>query len=182
MKRFIALCSVIVGIISLISCERTSSENTVLTVTETTEVTVTLADPITITTEKTEPTTLEEPIDEPYVMVDSDPDGPYLIFGVQDERILTIGGKINAINEKAYMNSSNWEVFFSYYLEKNAPDVLTGMETDTEAGMYVAFYKASDENTERAKEFARIIQYLIENEDELYRIISEEGENISWKN
>ena len=51
-------------------------------------------------------------------------------FYVENKEILTIGEKMNEINEEAYMNGYNWEAFFNYYLAKNAPDVLDGMESD----------------------------------------------------
>lgn len=101
-------------------------------------------------------------------------------FYIEDEKVFKIGEKMNEFNEEAYMNGYNWEAFFNYYLEKNAPDVLTGMDTDPEAGMYDAYYDLTPENEKRAEKFIEIIRSLIENEDELYRIVSEEGDNIEW--
>ncbi len=99
---------------------------------------------------------------------------------VEEDKILTIGEKMNAICEDAYMNGYNWEAFLNYYLEKNAPDVLEEMETDPEAGMYAAYYPTSPENEARANKFAEIIRSLIEDEEELYRIVEEEGDEIEW--
>lgn len=77
-------------------------------------------------------------------------------------------------------NGYNWEAFFNYYLSKYAQDVMEGLDTDPKAGMYAAYYDLTPENEARAEEFVRIIRSLIENEEELYRIIREEGKNIKW--
>ena len=99
---------------------------------------------------------------------------------IENEKLFTIGEKMNAINEEAYMNGYNWEAFLNYYLGKNAPDVLNEMNTDPEAGMYSAYYKLTPENEKRAEKFVEIIHSLVENEEELYRIVREEGDNIEW--
>ena len=78
------------------------------------------------------------------------------------------------------MNANNWEAFFSYYLKKNAPDLLDGMESDPEAGMYAAYYDLTPENEQKAERFAELITSLVENEEELYRIVQEEGGEIEW--
>ena len=84
------------------------------------------------------------------------------------------------INDNAYMNGYNWEAFFNYYLSEYAPDVLNGMNADSEAGMYVAYYDLTFKNEARAERLVEIIRSLIENEDELYRIVRDEGEDIVW--
>ena len=101
-------------------------------------------------------------------------------FYVEEDRIMTIGEKMNAINEEAYMNGYNWEAFLSYYLTKFAPDVLEEMDADPEAGMYAAHYPLTPENELRAKKLVEIIRSLIEHEEELYRIVQEESGEIEW--
>jgi len=103
-----------------------------------------------------------------------------LSFFIEDEKPFAIGEKMNEINENAYMNGYNWEAFFNYYLSLRAPDVLEGMISDSEAGTYVAIYEKNAENEVRMNKFIEIIRYLVENEDELYRFIRAEGENIDW--
>ena len=88
---------------------------------------------------------------------------------------------MNAINEEAYMNGYNWDAFFNYYLPKYAPNVIENMESDPEAGMYAAYYNLTPKNEIRAKKFVDIITNLIENEEELYRIVREEGNEINWE-
>ena len=103
-----------------------------------------------------------------------------LYFDIQEEKPFGIGEKMNEINENAYMNGYNWEAFLNYYLSLRAPDVLEGMITDPEAGLYAAYYEKNAENEVRMNKFIEIIRYLVENEDELYKFIRAEGENIDW--
>jgi hypothetical protein len=103
-----------------------------------------------------------------------------VVFNIERDNIIAIGEKMNEINSEAYMNGYNWEAFFNYYLPKYAPDVTEGMDTDPEAGTYVAYYEFTPENEARAEKFVSIITELIENEEKLYRIVREEGGNIEW--
>ena len=96
------------------------------------------------------------------------------------EKPLAIGAKMYEINENAYMNGYNWDAFFNYYLSQNAPDILEGLDSDPEAGSYVAYYELTEENERKAERFAQIIISLIENEEELYRIVREKGDEIEW--
>ena len=103
-----------------------------------------------------------------------------LILGVEDDRILALGQKLEAICPEAYMNGYNWDALLRYYLEKNAPEILEGMDPDPEAGMYEAHWPLTPENEAKAKRFEDIIRSLIENEEELCRIVKEEGSGIEW--
>lgn len=102
-----------------------------------------------------------------------------LYFGNENEKPLAVGHKMNEINEEAYMNGYNWDAFFNYYLAENAPDILENMESDPEAGSYVAYFEDTEENEQKAKRFADIIISLIENE-EIYKILQEKGAEIEW--
>ena len=101
-------------------------------------------------------------------------------FYNENDKPFAIGEKMHAINENAYMNGYNWDALFNYYLAKHAPDVLEDMESDPEAGSYAAQYPLTPKNDVRAEKFAEIIRSLIENEEELYRIVREEGAEIEW--
>lgn len=103
-----------------------------------------------------------------------------LCFGITDEKPYAIGEKMNEICAEAYMNGYNWEAFFNYYLAKNAPDLLDGLNSDPEADAYFANYELTEENEKKAERFAEIIISLIENEEELYRIVRENGDEIEW--
>jgi hypothetical protein len=78
------------------------------------------------------------------------------------------------------MNGYDWESFINYYLLKNHPDILLNMETDPEAGMYVAFYSFSTENEKKADKLIDIIIELMENESKLLEKIKTDGKLIKW--
>lgn len=104
----------------------------------------------------------------------------FVCFYIEQNKITTIGEKMESINEMAYMNGYNWDVFLNYYLEKNHPGILKGMYSDPEAGTYIAYYEANPENNEKADELMEIIEDLVENESKIYKIVKEEGEHIRW--
>lgn len=99
---------------------------------------------------------------------------------VDGPEILAIGDKMVSVCPEAYMNGYNWEAFFRYYLNKHAPDLLEGMGTDPEAGMYAAFWPLSPENEARAEKFLALIRSLLKDEVELCRIVEEHGDEIEW--
>lgn len=103
-----------------------------------------------------------------------------LYFANENEKPFAVGEKLSAINEAAYMNGYNWDAFFNYYLAENAPDILESIDSDPEAGSYVAYLDDTAENEEKAKRFAEIIISLIENDDEICRIVREKGDEIEW--
>ena len=103
-----------------------------------------------------------------------------LLFEDEKEKPLAVGQKMNEINEEAYMNGYNWDAFFNYYLAENSPYILESMESDPEAGSYSAYFDDSAEYEQKAKRFADIIISLIENEEEIYKILREKGDEIEW--
>lgn len=115
-----------------------------------------------------------------YLNVDRYEDSISICFYIEQEKPFSVGEKMNEICEDAYMNGYNWEAFFNYYLEKEAPELLEDLDTDPEAGMYAAYYDFSAENEKKAEKFAALIEDLIENEDKLYRILRENRDEIEW--
>lgn len=103
-----------------------------------------------------------------------------LYFENEQEKPLAVGRKMYEIDENAYMNGYNWDAFFNYYLAENAPDILESLESDPEAGSYVAYFEDAEENERKALRFARTILSLIEGEEELCRIVRERGDEIEW--
>lgn len=101
-------------------------------------------------------------------------------FYNEDDKPFAIGGKMNEICEYAYMNGYNWDALFSYYLKNNAPELLEGLDSDPEAGMYSAYYELSPENEVKARKFGDIIVDLIENEEKLYSLVRDHGDEIEW--
>lgn len=116
-----------------------------------------------------------------YLSVYSDNENISLAFYIDNENILKISAEIEKINPDAYMNGYNWEAFLNYYLEKQSPDVLDNMDSDPEADMYTAYYENTEKNSRKVKKLAEIIEYLIENPDDIYEIVREHGEEIEWE-
>ncbi len=104
----------------------------------------------------------------------------FLTLDAGDSRVMALGEKLASLCPDAYMNGYNWEALLRYYLEKNAPDILEGMESDPEAGMYEAHWPRTLENEAKAKRFEEIIRSLIENEETLCRLVREDGGEIEW--
>lgn len=116
-----------------------------------------------------------------YVKVEKFDDSIHVWFYNENDKVFAIGEKMNEINECAYMNGYNWDALFNYYLEENAPEVLDGLESAPEAGSYAAvYYEATPENEIKARKFADIIVDFIENEEKLYSIVREHGDEIEW--
>lgn len=115
-----------------------------------------------------------------YVKVFNSDDYAEVCLYNSDQKVLEIGEKMNEINEYAYMNGYNWEAFLNCYLAKKEPALLEGMRTDPEADMYVAYYDFTSENEQKAKRVCEIIVSLIENEEELYQFLRDNGDEIEW--
>ncbi len=103
-----------------------------------------------------------------------------IVLDVGTPEILEIGEKINQINSDAYMNGYNWEALINFYLEENAPELLDDLDFDSEAGAFVAFFDKTKENEIKAIKIKEIFNKLIKEEDELFEIIRESGEDIEW--
>lgn len=103
-----------------------------------------------------------------------------LVFHIEKDEILGLGEEMNAIREEAYMNGYNWEAFLNYHLKQSAPEILEEMKTDSEAGAYIAYYDDGAKNKEKVNRFADIIHHLVENKEEIFRILREHGDDIEW--
>lgn len=111
-----------------------------------------------------------------YVRIIDDGDGVInVLLEVEHDKVLELGDRLGEINEAAYMNGYNWDA-----LIRNAPDILEAMDTDPEAGLYDAYFKESDANRDKAKRLADMLTSLIDNEQELCRIVREESDKINW--
>ena len=103
-----------------------------------------------------------------------------LTFNIEQDKPFDIGEKMNEICADAYMNGYNWEAFFNYYLGKNYPEILEGIDFDPEAGVFTVYYDYTPENEIKAEKFKEIIRDLVENEEKLYEVIKVEAANIEW--
>ena len=117
---------------------------------------------------------------EEYVKVIKSEDTISVCFYIEHTKPFELGEKMQEINEEAYMNGYNWEAFWNYYLEKYKSDLYQDLETDSEAGMYCAYYELTKEGEEKAIQFANLIATMVEEEEEIYRILREESDDIEW--
>ena len=101
-------------------------------------------------------------------------------FYIEGDKVMAIGDKMNALNECAYMNGYNWEAFLNFYLSKSSSALLEGLNCDSEAGMYAASYELNEANEKKAAQFAEVIEDLVENEDKIYQVVKEFGEEVEW--
>ena len=115
-----------------------------------------------------------------YLSVYSDIENISLVFNIVNENILKIKEEIEKINPDAYMNGYNWEAFINYYLEKQSPDVLVDMDSDPEADIYAVYYENTEKNYGKVRKLAEIIEYLVENPEDIYEIVREHGGEIEW--
>lgn len=101
-------------------------------------------------------------------------------FYIDHEKPFAVGEKMNRICADAEMHGYNWEALLRFYLENNAPELLEGMKTDPEADMYAAYYELTPENEKKAEKFSELITHLVENEEELYSLVRDHGDEIEW--
>jgi len=101
-------------------------------------------------------------------------------FLMEENLIFEIGKKINKINNKAYMNGYNWAVLIEYILEKESPKFTDDLESMPEGGSYFMNYPLNEENQIKCKNIVSKIKQLIEEENQLYKIIEEESGFIEW--
>lgn len=101
-------------------------------------------------------------------------------LNVEEPEMMEIGAKMEEINPEAYMNGYNWDAFLTHYFRLHAPDLLEGLDPDPEAGTYVGHYEMTVENRKKAEKFVETVTKLLENENEIYRFLCEEGDRIDW--
>ncbi len=103
-----------------------------------------------------------------------------LSLPIDSDEILLIGQKINDINDDAYMNGYNCDIFVQHYLGQKAPELLEGLDFDSEAGLFCAYYSNTPENEEKANKLKALLEKLIDNENLLYDYITKFGDDIEW--
>jgi len=101
-------------------------------------------------------------------------------FYISQEPVLTIGKKMNELNEQAVMTGHNWEAFLNFYLDTNHPDVSAGMGSDPDNKNYTAYYKLTPDNEKKAEKLTQILEDLIDNESVIYETIKNHADEIDW--
>lgn len=115
-----------------------------------------------------------------YVKILNFDDSISVAFYIENDNIMSIGEKLEEINENAYMNGYNWEALLNCYIENYAPDLVDTYDTDSEAGMYSAVFNNDADGEADAQAMADIIISLIENENKLFDFVNEYGDEIEW--
>ncbi|MFV0517553.1 MAG: Imm51 family immunity protein [Aminipila sp.] len=115
-----------------------------------------------------------------YVFINKHGTSVSVYFDVGSDVPFSIGEKMQDICDNAYMNGYNWEAFFDYYLSQYEPDILVGMDSDPEAGSYIAYYTLTAENEKRAEKFVNLIKHLLENEEKIYDELRLNKDKINW--
>ena len=77
------------------------------------------------------------------VQILSDENGIQVCFDIQQEKVMAIGEEMNAIQEEAYMNGENWDIFLQYYLAELAAVITSLLEHPEE--IYRILQEAGDE-------------------------------------
>ena len=82
------------------------------------------------------------------VTVLSNEDGIQISLDVQQDAVLQIGEMMQEIQEEAYMNGENWAIFFQYYLEQYAPDLLEGLVWEPDILLRYPLWSSGFQGTE----------------------------------
>ena len=114
------------------------------------------------------------------VKIFTDDDQISVCFYIENPEIMDIGEQLSEIDENAYMNGYNWEALLNCYIENNAPELLDTFETDSEAGLYAAYFENTGEGKTNAETLAEIITSLTENTEKLFDFVREYGGEIEW--
>lgn len=115
-----------------------------------------------------------------YVKVTENDDSIDLAFYIDYDEIMAIGEELAEINEDAYMNGYNWEALLNCYIEKNEPELVDTFETDSEGGMYAAYFEKSEQGRRNAEALKGVIMSLIEDKEKLFEFVRKNGEDIEW--
>lgn len=115
-----------------------------------------------------------------YISIANYNDDYSVMFEVEDDEILALGERMNALCEDAYMNGYNWDALISCYLNENAPELLDGLDPDPEAGSCCAHYSGTEDNKGRAEQLAELITALVEDEERLFDFLRTHADIIEW--
>jgi hypothetical protein len=99
---------------------------------------------------------------------------------IENDALFSLGERINARYEDAYMNGYNWDALIRCYVANADPDLMDEVQADPEAGMYSAFMTYSPENLKKMKRFESHIRKMLADEKLLMDFIEEHHDEIDW--
>ena len=102
-------------------------------------------------------------------------------FNIESDVPFAIGERMEKIDKRAYMNGPAWEGVLNYVMQHRCPELLKTINTDCEAGSYVAYFPDDEEGARDARKLGELIISLIDNEEKLYKIVREHADEISWE-
>lgn len=102
-------------------------------------------------------------------------------FYMTNDKIMALMEKLMAAKPGILMSGRDWESLWMYCAGKKDPDILAGMKTVPEMTGFTAVWPLTPENEDRAGRFASLICSMAEEEEELCRIVREEGGAIAWE-
>ena len=114
-----------------------------------------------------------------YVRVFKYDDSVSVVFEIEDDGPMAIGARLSEIDERAYMNGYNWSALIHWYLKNNEPDLLDGLDDDSEASTYVGIYDSSDD-ADKGRRLAETICRLVEDESGLCAMVRDHADEIEW--
>lgn len=114
------------------------------------------------------------------VVVFATEDSIHVVFYIEHDNVTRIGEQMQEICEDAYMNGYNWDAFLQCWLSEHAPELLEGLDSDPEAGMYAAYYAPDPRNREKAEALAAAIAEMLADEEEIYSFLRAHQDDIEW--
>lgn len=102
-------------------------------------------------------------------------------FYMTNDRVMALMEKLVAVDPDILMSSHDWETLWMYCIKKKDPDILTGMKSVLDMTGFTAIWPLSPENEDRAGRFAALLRSMTEEEEELCRVVREEGGEIEWE-
>ena len=101
------------------------------------------------------------------------------VYNEHDD-LFALGERINARFEEAYMNGYNWDALIRFFVGRADAELMAEVETDPEAGMFSAYLSHSPENVAKMKRFEAHVRSMLQDEDALMALISENRDRIEW--
>ena len=103
-----------------------------------------------------------------------------VVLDIKNEKIAVLSAKLQTVNGGVTMNGGGWEALLEWYLDEFHPMVSGGMGSSSSSGTYKAYYKLAPVNEKKATQLVEVLTDLIEDDNKLYELIKERGEEIDW--
>ena len=87
----------------------------------------------------------------------------------------------NKNNIDILLNGYNLEILIEIILKKEKPELMDGLETDSEAGFYFAYYVSSKDSEKKGKILFKTIKKYLENQSKLNDFIQKYKNDIKWE-